>query len=155
MPVLLPNQQRQSTACNEQDKWSKGKNWNKGRKQEHDRNAKTHTFRIGTGLRPVTDGKSLAESLQAQSPPSLQTYQTEQSDRLSSCAVDTDVVSISHETTQSLALVVSVCLCSPNISEGIVMPREKVVFQYRFDEVCCYLKIRSDKWNEHCLKKHP
>lgn len=35
------------------------------------------------------------------------------------------------------------------------MPREKVVYQYRCDEVCCHLKVRSDKWNEHCAKKHP
>jgi len=112
-----------------------------------------HTIRIGTSLRPVTDGKSSAESLQVQQPPSLQTYQTEQSDHLSSCAVDTDAVSISHETTQSLVLVVSVSLCSPNGSQGIAMPRKKVVFQYRCDEVSCYLKIRSAKWNSYCLKK--
>jgi len=69
-------------------------------------------------------------------------------------AVDTDAVSISHETTHSLALVVSVSLCSPNGSQGIAMPRKKVVFQYRCDEVSCYLKIRSAKWNAYCLKKH-
>ena len=34
------------------------------------------------------------------------------------------------------------------------MPREQKQFKYRCQEPCCAMLVRSDKWSDHCRKKH-
>jgi len=65
----------------------------------------SHRHKSTAGKKSKTFSKISSGSI-----PSITTDQTEPSGRLCSDAVDTDAASKSHVTTQSLALVVSLCL---------------------------------------------